>query len=301
MSDSFNLISYIKAVKTFKGIDNQGFESIVFIFREQPKFELKTTKIASRILSLPNEYRLFISLIDTDPTSEEIFNSLTEDLLYSIENAIDEIEVLEILSKRFQYWTELFKRQQERLDEKWVRGFIGELWFLDSELSKNVGVDLAVKSWVGPEKANQDFIIDNKYFEIKTKSQQTNIVKISNDNQLTIGMYLVVVELRRSSEVSNSAVNLSKLIDKITMKINNPNTHIIFNEKLNELGLYPMDLAKLYDNFSYDIQSVSYFLVSNEFPLINHSDVPSAIIKYSYDLSLLAIKDFKISEEEIWK
>ena len=49
MKDMFNIVNRVKAVKTFKGIDSQGFESIVFIFKKQPKFELKTTKISSRI------------------------------------------------------------------------------------------------------------------------------------------------------------------------------------------------------------------------------------------------------------
>ena len=97
MKDMFNIVNRVKAVKTFKGIDSQGFESIVFIFKKQPKFELKTTKISSRIFERSNQFRLFISLIDDDEKSTEIFNVLTEDLLSCVENAITEQEVLEIL------------------------------------------------------------------------------------------------------------------------------------------------------------------------------------------------------------
>lgn len=300
MLNVFNIVNRIKAVKTFKGIDNQGFKSIVFILKEKPRFELKTTKIASRILTFPNEYRLFISLLDDNETSSEIFDVLVEDLLSSIENAINEQEVLEILASRFHYWSDLFKRKKEKLDEKWIRGFIGELWFLDNVLIEKITVDLAVKSWIGPEKANQDFITENKIFEVKTKTKQANYVKISNDNQLESDMYLVVIETNKSSEVSNESVNLSKLIKNIQKKINNPATKLIFNEKLLELGIFPIEEAKLYDKFSYNIQSISYFSISEDFPIIHHSAIPKSIVKYSYDLLLSGIDNLKVSGEDIW-
>ena len=300
MSDMFNIVSRVKGVKTFKGVDNQGFESIVFIFKKKPKFELKTTKIASRILERPNEYRLFISLLDDNETSGEIFDILIEDLIKSIENIANEQEVLEILASRFQYWSDLFKRKYEQMDEKWIRGFIGELWFLDNILSNKIGIDGAIKSWTGPEKANQDFITENMIFEIKTGVQQVNSIKISNNNQLSKNMYLVVIEVSKSSEVSNLSINLTKLIKCIQRKITNPELYIVFNEKLLEIGLFPIDEARVYDKCSYNIQSISYFEIGSEFPIIDHANVPKAIIQYSYELSINSIEDFKISEEEIW-
>jgi len=300
MPDTFNIVNRVKAVKTFKGIDSKGAESIVFILKEKPKFELKTSKISSRILERSNQYRLFISLIEDNESSSEIFNVLTEDLLSCVENAITEQEVLEILANRFQYWADLFKRKREEIDEKWVQGFIGELWFLDNQLIPNIGIDNAVKSWTGPEKANQDFNTADKIFEIKTRMQQNKSVKVSNENQLSENMYLVVIELSKSSEISNSSINLAKLIISIQGKINNPETYVLFNEKLLELAIFPVNEAKIYNKFSYIVRSISYFEIGSEFPIIDHSNVPDAIIKYAYDLSLGSIVDLKTSEEEVW-
>lgn len=300
MSDMFNIISRVKAVKTFKGIDNRGFESIVFIFKKKPKFELKTSKIVSRILERPDEYRLFISLVDDNKTSGEIFDVLTEDLLRSIENVADEQKVLEILASRFQYWSDLFKRKREQMDEKWIRGFIGELWFLSNILAKKIGINNAIRSWTGSEKGNQDFITEDKIFEIKTCIQQAISIKISNYNQLSKNMFLAVMHVSRSSDVSSSSVNLAKLISCIDKMISSPETHIVFNEKLLELGLFPIDESRVYDRFSYDIQSLSYFEIDENFPIIDHATVPDAVLKYSYDLSLSAINEFAISEDEIW-
>lgn len=300
MSDIFNIVNRVKGVRTFKGIDNKGFESVVFIFKEKPNFELKTTKIASRIIERNDEYRLFISLFDNNKDTSEIFDVLSEDLIKSVEVVTDEKEVQEILASRFQYWSDLFKRKREQMDEKWVQGFVGELWYLDNVLSNKIGIDDAIKSWTGPIKANQDFITQNKIFEIKTRTQQTNSIKISNNNQLSEDMYLVVIEISKSSEVAESSWNLTKLIESIQKKIISPETHRIFNEKLLELSLFPSSEACIYDKFSYHIQSLSYFEVNSKFPFIDHMSVPSAVIKYSYELSLPIMNDFLIEEEYLW-
>ena len=55
--------------------------------------------------------------------------------------------------------------------------FCGELWFLDNVLIDKLGSDMAIRSWIGPEKGNQDFITSDKIFEIKTKLQQANSIK----------------------------------------------------------------------------------------------------------------------------
>lgn len=296
----FNLVSRIRAVKTFKGIDNGGLESVVFIFKNKPEFELKTTKIASRIVTTHTEFRLFISLLDDNPTSEEIFGVFVEDLLGSVEVARDEKEVLEILAKRFQYWTDLFKRKREQMDERWVQGFAGELWFLKHVLSPRIGIDNAIKAWTGPEKANQDFITTNQTFEIKTKSQQAKSIRISNENQLSRGMYLVIIEVSKSSEISDESFNLSSLINSIHGKIMSPETHAIFNGKLLELGLFPIEEALVYDRFSYDFKNISFYKIDSKFPVIDHVAIPEGIIKYSYEIAEANIDNLKISEDEVW-
>ncbi|MDT1958790.1 PD-(D/E)XK motif protein [Carnobacterium divergens] len=298
--NSFVLVPHIKIIRVYSGIDNQGMESIAFDFMTRPDFELKTNKISSRIVSIKNIHRLFISLVDDDPMTQEIFEVFSKDIITSIEKAKTEEEVLLIIANRFKYWSDLFKRSKGIYDEKWIQGFCGELWFLDNVLIDKVGCEEAIKSWTGPEKANQDFITSQMVFEIKTKTQQTNSIKISNDNQLSKDMYLSVIEISKSSEVAINSFNLYKLISSIYTKIKNPKIHVEFNRKLLELELFPVDNARVYDKYAYEFVSLTHYKVDNEFPFIDHRNIPKAIIQYSYELSINSIEDFKISEEEIW-
>lgn len=299
-TDSFVLVPQINATRVYIGIDSRGMESIAIDFACKPDFELVTNKISSRIVSLSDTQRLFISLVDDDSTTKEIFETFSNDIITSIEVATTEVEVLVIIANRFKYWTELFKRSERTYDEKWIQGFCGELWFLDNVLIDKLGSDMAIRSWIGPEKGNQDFITSDKIFEIKTKLQQANSIRISNENQLSRDMYLTVIELSRSSEVAANSFNLYKLIVSIYAKIKNPKILGEFNRKLLELDLFPTTKAKMYDKYSYEFISLVYFRINRDFPFIDHEDVPSAIIQYSYELSLDNITESKLSEEEVW-
>ncbi len=71
-------------------------------------------------------------------------------------------------------------------------------------------------------------------------------------------------------------------------------------ENFLELDLFPTTKAKMYDKYSYEFISLVYFRINRDFPFIDHEDVPSAIIQYSYELSLDNITESKLSEEEVW-
>lgn len=299
--NQFKLIPKVKAVQVFKGIDIEGNTSLVIIFNHKPELELKTAKMRSKIVEKKEEFRLFVSLQDDEEVLSDIFGIFVTDIVDHLEKAKDEAEVVEIVGKRFNYWSELFKKvQKNRLDEKWIRGFWGELYFLDKILITKLGAEEAVKSWVGPEKTNQDFITNDKIFEIKTCLQNANTVKISNNNQLSRKMYLTVLAVAKSSEMDKDSLNLYDLIEEISKKLTNATLLQIFQEKLLKLELFPIESAKIYDAFAYKFEDIEYHYVSDEFPFIDNQQVPSAILKYSYELILSEIEKFVVQEEDAW-
>lgn len=299
--NQFKLISTVRAVQVFKGIDLDGNSSLVIIFNYKPELELKTVKMRSKIVEKKEEFRLFVSLQDDDEVLTDIFDIFVTDIVNHLEKANNEAEVVEIVGQRFNYWSELFKKiQKNRLDEKWIRGIWGELYFLDKFLIPKVGIEESVKSWVGPEKTNQDFITNDKIFEIKTCLQNANTVKISNNNQLSRKMYLTVLTVAKSSEMDKESLNLYDLIEKISKQLTNATLLQIFQEKLLHLELFPIGNAKIYDAFAYKFENIEHHYVSDEFPFIDDQQVPSAVLKYSYELILSEIEKFVLQEDEVW-
>lgn len=299
--NQFKLISTVRAVQVFKGIDLDGNSSLVIIFNHKPELELKTAKMRSKIVEKKEEFRLFVSLQDDDEVLSDVFDIFVTDIVDHLEKAKDEAEVVERVGQRFNYWSELFKKiQKNRLDEKWIRGIWGELYFLDKFLIPKAGTEEAVKSWVGPEKTNQDFITNDKIFEIKTCLQNANTVKISNNNQLSRKMYLTVLTVAKSSEMDKESLNLYDLIEEISKQLTNATLLQIFQEKLLHLELFPIGNAKIYDAFAYKFENIEHHYVSDEFPFIDDQQVPSAVLKYSYELILSEIEKFVLQEDEVW-
>lgn len=299
--NQFKLISKVRAVQVFKGIDLDGNSSLVIIFNSKPELELKTAKMRSKIVVKKEEFRLFVSLQDDDEVLSDIFDVFVMDIVDHLEKAKNEAEVIEIVGQRFNYWSELFKKiQKNRLDEKWIQGIWGELYFLDRFLIPKVGIEEAVKSWVGPEKINQDFITNDKIFEIKTCLQNANTVKISNNNQLSRMMYLTVLTVSKSSEMDKESLNLYDLIEEISKQLTNATLLQIFQEKLLNLELFPVENAKIYGAFAYKFENIEYHYVSEEFPFIDDQQVPSAVLKYSYELILSEIEKFVLQEDGVW-
>ena len=300
MHDIFTFVKEVRAAKTFVGIDSKGCDSLVFVLSNHPIFELTTKKISSRIVDKSDSHYLYISLIEEDDTSKEIFKILVDDLLASAKEANNEKELLAILSQRFQYWTDLLKIKNTKLDERKVMGLIGELWFINNVLEKEIGIDQSIKSWTGPDMADQDFITEEKTFEIKTILKSSNSIKISNDNQLHEGINLVIVKVSRSSEVSNSSLTLEKLIFDIRKKINSPDLHSLFNAKLLKMELFPNEQLENYSQFAYEIEDYNYYPANEKFPIIKDSNIPNQIVRYTYEISYDSIEDFVVKEEEIW-
>ena len=51
-----------------------------------------------------------------------------------------------------------------------------------------------------------------------------------------------------------------------------------------------------YDDFVYEISSFKRYSVNSEFPKLTHRDLPIAIRKAMYEISLVDIADFEIKE-----
>src|SRR5688500_10582400 len=77
-------------------------------------------------------------------------------------------EVMDALLARLVQWQSLLSRGLKRLlDDREIRGLIGELSFLRDELIPRFGPP-AVLFWQGPNGLPQDFALGSYLFEVKT-------------------------------------------------------------------------------------------------------------------------------------
>ncbi|MDF9866945.1 hypothetical protein OKW22_000504 [Bacilli bacterium PM5-3] len=293
MKDRFKKNTNINNIEVFDGYDNMGYDSMCIIFKNEPNLNLNTEKIFTKIIYKSNEYRLFISLNDNNKDLKEIFDILKHDLLKKIENLNKEDEIINELAIRFNYWSELLiARNAKKMDENKIQGILGELFFINEYLIDTYGSVNAIKGWVGPSKSNQDFIFSDNIFEVKTVLDKTKTITISNKNQLSIFMNLIVITFCKSGELSKSSFNLSKMIMSISDKINDNEIKNMFYIKLAELGILKGQ-EYIYDDNSYEFLEINKYFISEDFPFIDHKCIPFAVSNYKYDLLLSEIDKYK--------
>ena len=171
-----------------------------------------------------------------------------------------------------------------------IRGLFAELHFFQKELLSRFGPE-AVLAWKGPSGFPQDFVADNKVFEIKSHlvgSPQT--VRISSPSQLWVDcadLYLCVYHL---AEVSAGGQSLGDLVDDLTLTLGgSASASDDFEAKLASLGY--LDLPE-YRSQEFAVVKKDTFAVNNDFPRIIPSTLMPGIHEVTYGIQLAALPPF---------
>ena len=179
------------------------------------------------------------------------------------------------------------------MTEPEIMGLIGEMLFLKNEMIPAYGTDKAIDSWMGSEKTNKDFSVDNVWYEVKAVSAGKDSVHISSIEQLDSDAtgYLAVYKLEKMSP-GYDGVKLSSLANEIMTLVSNDFYKEMFAGKLMSYGF---DWSSDYDNFVYSQSSFAKYVVSEGFPRISRSSIALPIVKVQYELILSNIDKYKQS------
>lgn len=222
------------------------------------------------------------------------FSAFCEDLLYSVEAIIDDNTIYKTMASRYMAWRKLFKPNRALLTEIEVMGLIGELLFLKERAIPMWGIETALESWTGPEKTHKDFSCGDQWFEIKTITSGKETVKISSIEQLDsdVDGELSVYSLEKMSP-SYNGVKINSLVREIISHLSSAQRDIC----LSKLELFDFNFDSAYDNYVYAITDVSRYIVTSDFPRLRRSDVPLAISKAQYDITISEIIPYKIQQD----
>lgn len=241
------------------------------------------------ILVLPSERQLQFVL---EPGGEwGMFHALCMDLLSASNEASEQAGALQLLVRRLLRWQRLLSKGGGKLlDERAVRGLIGELLFMRDRLIPQAGA-AAVEFWQGPEGLPQDFVCAGRLIEVKTYAAGSNpSVRITSAEQLSSGdvpLFLHVICLVRQE----GALCLPALVDEIRFLLS---THLqadAFEEKLLTMGY--VDLPD-YRSMTYAVTSVHDYQVRDDFPRLTVAHVPAGVTDVSYSIDLVSLRPFAV-------
>ena len=232
-----------------------------------------------------------------------MFSMLCDDLIEASRNTgLPADKSLSFVLKRLSNWRRLLERgSPDLLSENEIRGICGELLFL-LRLFEHLGKSDAVKAWVGPQKADQDFQSPDSAWEVKTIRPGAHAVTISSESQLQTTVrpiYLVVFELADSMADSGDAFTLNTLVDKVrTSLAEDHDTSELFEESLITAGYVS---RSEYDAPSLVEWSLAIFSVNTCFPRITCEMLAPGISHVCYDLLLSACDSFRIAPDTFAK
>ena len=224
----------------------------------------------------------------------EYFCTFCQDLLDSVRVISDDEVAYQTLRSRYYSWRQLFRPDKARMSESEIMGLIGELLFLRDYMIPQRGIDVALDSWMGPEKTHKDFSDQKEWFEIKTVSFGKESVRISSIEQLDsdIDGTLVVYELEKMSP-SFEGIKLNHLVNNIIALLTNTSQRETFMAKLQ---LFGFDFSNEYDNFVFALKGTQNYRVDTaNFPRLHRSLLPDAISRAQYDLLFTEIESYKIN------
>jgi len=250
----------------------------------------------------PNKNTLVFKLVNV--LHKDIFAVLCEDLVTSISSEQDEKSLVRTLLNRFEKWKSLFtKFALQGLTPEEQRGLFGELFFLRKYLANQSKVAEVINAWVGTSKEVRDFQYNSWALEVKTTiGNNHQKVHISSERQLdnshlsNLFLYHISLEkAQESGETLNDIINSINLILNIDLTCKNR-----FKAKLYEAGYFEQQ-ESLYNGIGYHIRKDNFYLVENEFPRIQESEIKSGVGDVKYSIILSQCQDYLQTEEQVFQ
>lgn len=290
--NSWKRVGETHPVNLYYGKDEQGRNAIEF----SGQFIINR-KIHSSVLIEITHYNnsdggksIVFSLIDNKLLRPfcDFLNSIIEATSqYSLSNQDAYHAVCEV----YFIMQKMFRSNTEILSEAEIKGLIGELLFLRDRLFVDLGETKALGAWSGTEKTRKDFAFEYEWYEIKTIDYGKDTVHISSIEQLDspIEGALVIFQVERMAE-EYVGLTLNKLVSHILSLIPSVNDKDIFISKLQDAHY---SFNSKYDEFVYELRAMDEYRVTSKFPRISRADIPPAITKASFDLTVAEILPYK--------
>jgi hypothetical protein len=283
-------------IDLYLGRDDQGRYAIKYRGNFLPENRIKPVAgIAVNQYKNKDFNTLQFSLMHND--SKELFFTFCEDIIDTTKSIADNRNAYKMILDRYYSWKKMFSTTKKLLSESEIMGLIGELLFLRDYLFEKYGKGLALNSWSGQEMTHKDFSYNDIWYEVKVIHSGKDSVKISSLEQLqSINEGELIVFTLEKMSTSYEGIKINTLALDI---LNSLDLDVRKDHFLSSIMSQGFIFDESYDEFVFEIVSMSRYLVNSDFPKLTRNDVNDAIIKAQYDLSLAILNKYLISKSWI--
>ena len=273
-------------LELYLGLDSHGNKTIRLNESFVPKNGIKSSaQITIQQVKFPTHN----SILFSNTGEDDIFYQFCNDLIDTSRNCKIGCGY-QFLLNRYTKWKKMFSSDKKALDEKQIKGLLGELVFLKEFAFEKYGIRDAIIGWSGTEPTHKDFSYGDEWFEIKTINDGKSTISISSIEQLDSisNGKLVIYELQKMSPTFNG-LSLNNFIAQIKEQIIDEDTLDILENKLLQAG-YIYSLS--YDDFVFCLMGNNVYDVNENFPRIKRENIPSEIVSVKYEIFISSIEKF---------
>lgn len=232
---------------------------------------------------------LSFRLVQSD--NEEVFLRFCWDIIESSRDITENI--IDFIVQRYLKWQRLMEyKRPDVLPATRQKGLMGELMFLTECINK-MGPQKALESWCGPEGADQDFIYDDTWTEVKATTLASTAISISSLEQLDtdIDGSLTLYRIDKTTDTDANGFTLTDVVQ---------NTRVLFSDNLKckelfELRLFQYgykDMAE-YGRKKYRFSGAEEYRVDSTFPRLTKNNVVHQIASARYTIDIASIAEFR--------
>lgn len=269
-------------------------KAIVVISSHKPN-EIESSKSIAIRIAKRFDGRFATTFMLTEKSQEQVFISMCANLIDYSSDSLDEKDALRKVAFRFKQWQRLMAYKRSALmsiEEQ--KGLIGELKYLEEVLASGRDIQSSIDGWVGPDGADQDFVYDEVWHEVKSTGIAATEVKISSVEQLGIDSdsgELVIERIDKCAPEAEGAFTLNQMVKKIYAAIQSDGEVLdTYLSKLNAIGYISLPE---YDVTKYKHSGEEIYSVTNDFPRITRDGLRPEIENVSYLISIPSIAKWR--------
>ena len=289
----FSRVDNIHPLELHIGLDEKGRKAIELRALFTPRKITGTSAIEINQYRRAEYNTVRFSLCDEDMSG--LFYKFCDDLIEQTRSVKEKSEGYTAIIGRFFQWKKMFVSSKKLfLTEPEIMGLIGEILVMRGYLAKRIGLTKSLESWSGQELTHKDFSFEDTWVESKAISRGAQNVKISSLEQLDSDNdgELAVHSLEKMSTAYNG-ITLNELVIETRKMFPLGEEQDAFMAKV---ALQGYEYNNYYDEFVYEISNFKRFRVNADFPKLTPRDLPPAIRKAAYEISLVEIGAFEIKD-----
>ena len=286
----------------YLGVSKDGKRCLLLALPDNKHLDFKGVQKENLSIEYFREKNLIVlQLTDSD------FNDLFDDLILSLYHGIKSISHVDEYSNHFiqafYRWSEFFEdKKSDLLSEEAIKGIMGELLVLKLLITApdRPEINSLLKAWTGLYDKGNDFELDGKNLEVKSKSPSGIDVKISSEFQLEVslgkGLELFVVSLESDFNVGIHIRDLIFEIKKLVQEFSGDNT--ILWKALSQKNITSKNVGQ-YDRYRFKpVNWVSYNCAAENFPKLSRSNIPEEISGLKYTMRTTLLTSFIIDQRD---